>query len=251
MRYFDREERALRYERYRPRVHDRVVAEIAGVRSFDRVHRALDIGCGTGQSTAALSAVADRTVGVDISQAMLRSAPTELRGRMAAAAGESLPVRDRSMGLVVASMAFHWMDQPRVLEEIERVLAPGGEAWIYNLWFAGELDGNADFAPWVRERYLVRFPSPARKSKSLDKLLSPEGQLVGLGHHRWTYSVPFSALTLRNYLTTQSNVEVALDEGASLREVDEWLDAELAPFFSGDEEESFVYGGYADFAGVA
>lgn len=251
MRYFDREERALRYERYRPRVHDRVVSDLADVRSFGRVDRALDIGCGTGQSTSALAAVADCAVGIDISRAMLRSAPAELNGRVAAASGEVLPIRADCMGLVVASMAFHWMDQPTVLDEIARVLQPGGEVWIYNLWFVGELEGNADFAPWVRERYLARYPSPARKSQPLDQLLSPEGRLLGLGNHRWSYSIPFSALSLRNYLTTQSNVEVALEGGATLREIDAWLDAELAPFFETEETASFVYGGYADFAGLA
>jgi len=51
-------------------------------------------------------------------------------------------------------------------------------------------------------------------------------------------------LSLRNYLTTQSNISVALDDGQSLNDIDAWLDAGLSPYFQ-QETESFEYIGQA------
>ncbi len=147
-------------------------------------------------------------------------------------------------------MAFHWFDQRRFLAEAARVLATNGELWVYNLFFPGVLVGDASFSSWHRETYLPRFPSPSRHPDTLEALLP--NLPLRFAEDRWlSFEVPFSARGLRNYLTTQSNVEAALRHGASITEVDEWLDSELGRFFRAQQERQFIYGCRAQIAVAA
>jgi ubiquinone/menaquinone biosynthesis C-methylase UbiE len=85
----------------------------------------LEVGCGTGIHAAQLRELGWRPVGVDLSAAMLAYA----KGRLPAARADAtrLPVRDGSLGTVVAVMVHTDMPQyPSVLREIARVLRPGG-----------------------------------------------------------------------------------------------------------------------------
>ena len=165
---------------------------------------------------------------------------------------ESLPFSQRTFDLITVSMAFHWFDQRRFLEEAARVLAPGGELWVYNLLFPGALFGDEAFFAWHRERYLAQYPIPTRHSETLASLLHPQQiPLVLTDERKLSYEVSFTATELRNYLTTQSNIEAALRRGASLRDVDAWLDNELAPFFRDTASHRFAYIGYTEIAVAA
>jgi SAM-dependent methyltransferase len=99
---------------------------LAGVRSDDR---ALDLGCGAGEFTAALSRAAGATVGVDVAEAALRRARAKypaLDFRLAPVDGP-LPLDDGSFDLVWASEVIeHVGDTALWLSEVRRVLAPGG-----------------------------------------------------------------------------------------------------------------------------
>lgn len=246
LRYFDRQELARRYAAYRPQVHDRVLQAVAEARSLARTHRALDVACGTGHSTSALAALADAACGCEIARTMLGCAAPGTPP-LAQARAEALPFRSNTFDLLTVSMAFHWFDQRRFLSEAARVLAPGGEIWVYNLVFPGVLVDDAEFAEWHREAYLSRFPSPSRHGEKLEALVA--GTEFEAAEDRWlSFEVGFSQDTLRNYFTTQSNVEAALRAGSSFAEVDGWLDAELAPFFEVHPERRFVYACHVEVA---
>ena len=70
---FEVENEAARYERYRPRYHHI---------SFEKIQKtvgkkfssALDVACGTGHSTTALSIISEKAVGCDLSESMLYEA---------------------------------------------------------------------------------------------------------------------------------------------------------------------------------
>lgn len=248
MRYFSDEARAGRYEQFRPRVHARFLMEAAEVRHFEKVNTALDVCCGTGHSTLALRSLACRVFGCDISAPMLHASDQALRGTLVRCRAEELPFRDGSMDLVSVSMGFHWLDQRSFLAEARRVLRSGGELWVYNFWFPGLLRGNGAFAEWVRDRYLRRFPSPHRGASVPDLTLeSANGfdHVLSWGAKYWP---DFTLTELRSYLTTQSNVQVALNGGASPSDVDAWLDEQLSPFFPSAGPESFAYEGRLEVA---
>ncbi|MEZ5589273.1 MAG: methyltransferase domain-containing protein [Gammaproteobacteria bacterium] len=72
---YDSERMAYAYAFTRPPIHVHVCQRIiAHIPPGLVIHRALDVGCGAGASTAALSGVACHVVGVDPFPAMLRHA---------------------------------------------------------------------------------------------------------------------------------------------------------------------------------
>lgn len=90
----------------------------------------LDIGCGTGRllGAAALRWPKARLLGVDPAERMISVARQLLpQAALSIAPAESLPLPDQSADIVFTSMSFHhWEDQERGIEEIARVLRPGG-----------------------------------------------------------------------------------------------------------------------------
>ena len=105
-----------------------VVAAEAGVREGDRV---LDVACGTGALTLAVSEIvgpSGQVVGLDANPAMLavaRRKPEDIEGREGMA--EALPVADNSFDAVVSQFGFMFFeDKPKALFEMMRILKPGG-----------------------------------------------------------------------------------------------------------------------------
>src|SRR5205823_2950881 len=96
--------------------------------------RVLDLGCGTGRHTVALvEAGAAEVVALDLTPEMMARA----RGKVEAARAQvhwvrhalpcPLPFRDRTFDLAVLGLvAEHVADLAGSLEEVSRVLAPGG-----------------------------------------------------------------------------------------------------------------------------
>ena len=78
---------------------------------------------------------------------------------------ERLPFPSESFDLLTVSMALHWLEQQRFLDEATRVLTTGGELWSYNLFFPGTLAADESFSRWHKEVYLARYPVPPRHSK--------------------------------------------------------------------------------------
>ena len=90
----------------------------------------IDVGCGTGRLLRAASACWPEAefIGVDPAEQMLSEA-----GRLnpnlifKSAPAESLPFPDQTADIVVSSLSFHhWADQNKGVQEIARVLRPGG-----------------------------------------------------------------------------------------------------------------------------
>ena len=95
--------------------------------------RALDIGCGTGDFTAALAQAGAVAVGVDVAQAALeraRARHPSLDFRLVPIEGP-LPFEDNSFELVWASEVIeHVADTAQWLSEVRRVLAPAGQLLV-------------------------------------------------------------------------------------------------------------------------
>ena len=105
-----------------------------------------DLGCGTGQTTAALAPFVGRVIAVDESSAMLGAARKRLAARdnidLRSGSLEDLPIDDASLDAGVLSLVLHFIvDPPRVLAEAARVLRPGARLLI------------VDMMPHEREEY--------------------------------------------------------------------------------------------------
>lgn len=88
----------------------------------------LEVGCGTGMILKEVQPVARRAVGIDISPGMLAQA--EARGlEVIEGSATDLPFEDASFDLVYSfKVLAHVQEIERALQEISRVLRPGGRA---------------------------------------------------------------------------------------------------------------------------
>jgi len=100
---------------------------------------ALDLGCGPGQAIALMAERAWMVHGLDQSSTMLTQArqanlKSIARGRVILRRGtfDKLPYANASMDKILASnVMYFWPDIPAVLQEMRRVLRPGGRIVVY------------------------------------------------------------------------------------------------------------------------
>jgi SAM-dependent methyltransferase len=105
----------------------------------DRPVTGLDVGCGTGRYTRLLRGLlpdGSLLAGSDVSAAMLAQLRPGGHGHAAGvapllSAAEELPLRAGSLDLVTAFNCVHHFDLARFLAAAARVLAPGGQLFIY------------------------------------------------------------------------------------------------------------------------
>jgi SAM-dependent methyltransferase len=131
---FDFRHQASLYGRYRPQYSPALHAAIEARPGQARGRIAVDVGCGTGFVTRELVRRGWRTLGIDFSAPMLaeaRRAPGPALD-LVRARGEALPVQSASATLFTSGTAFHWLAPTPALEEICRVLEPGG--WVALFW---------------------------------------------------------------------------------------------------------------------
>ena len=244
MNFFAHKTVAERYALYRPYFHPLVIKKIRshlGIQNL--VDRALDIGCGTGQSTIALKEIANSVVGVDISAEMLKLAKRQPGIEYHNASAEDLSMfDDGSFDLITTSMAFHWFDHTRFLSEANRILKNPGWLTTYNNWFSSQMKENESFEQWAREIYLTRYPTPPRNSTPLTAELVNDFGFSSFHMEGFQNEVQFSAEELSAYLTTQSNVIAAVEQGKeSVNEVYLWLVSQTKPFFH-STKAGFIFG---------
>lgn len=129
----------------------------------------LDIGCGTGYWTQRLAERYPRAqvAGLDLAPGMLEQARHQYGDDIAWQQGDAaaLPFSDRSVDLVFSNLAIQWCrDIGTVMDDIYRVLRPGGQAHITTL-LPGTLEEIA-FA-WHRPEALLQTPSHASVERAI------------------------------------------------------------------------------------
>ena len=97
-----------------------------------------DLGCGTGQVSAALAPFVARVVAVDASAAMLQAARKRLHGfdnvDLRRGELEALPIDDGRLDAATLMLVLHHVPEPaRALAEVARVLKPGGRVILVDM----------------------------------------------------------------------------------------------------------------------
>jgi ubiquinone/menaquinone biosynthesis C-methylase UbiE len=133
------------YELARPGYPDEAIEVLVTALGITAGTIVCDLAAGTGKLTRRL---------VDLGASVTAIEPVAaMRDQLAAVlpnvavydgTAEAIPLPDRSVDVVTVAQAFHWFDAPAALEEIARVLKPGGGLAI--LW--NERDESK---PWVAE----------------------------------------------------------------------------------------------------
>ncbi len=242
MNFFAYPTAAERYANGRPFFHPLAIQKIHAICcERGRIDRALDVGCGTGQSTSALLEIAEEIVGLDSSAEMLSHAIHDPRIRFVEARAEQMPFADASFGLITVALAFHWFDQRKFLLEAQRLLPPGGWLVIYNDAFTGCMKGNDGYEKWNRQKYLTRYPTPPRNSRPLSELDAFEYGFAPSRIDEFNHEVEFTPEQLVCYLVTQTNVISVVEMGKeNVQSVATWLLNSVRPLFCG-ATETFLF----------
>lgn len=119
----------------------------------DRSGWVVDFGCGEGL----FAGVSTRYVGLDRRLEWVR--PVLASGRPAVVGDvQRAPLRDGSCGGVLCMNILHALPDPaRAIAEIDRVLAPGGRAYIKNRWHKGGGKAPGFWAAVSRALHLHHF----------------------------------------------------------------------------------------------
>lgn len=97
-----------------------------------------DLGCGTGQVSAALAPFVAQVIGVDSSAAMLQAARRRLQGHrnidLRRGHLESLPIDDCRLDAATMMLVLHHIPEPaRALADVARVMKPGGKLILVDM----------------------------------------------------------------------------------------------------------------------
>lgn len=103
----------------------------------------LDLGAGTGKFTARLLGTGAAVIAVEPVPAMLEKLVSALpQVKAMAGTASAIPLPDACVDAVVCAQAFHWFATPEALDEILRVLKPGGKLGL--VWNVRDAS-----VPWV------------------------------------------------------------------------------------------------------
>jgi ubiquinone/menaquinone biosynthesis C-methylase UbiE len=97
----------------------------------------IDIGCGNGALMKELLPKAGKCIGLDISPAIVRRAEAMnsdfSNAEFRLLNGPSLPLEDHSVDVVVSLLSFRYLDWDPLMDELRRVLKPGGKILIVDM----------------------------------------------------------------------------------------------------------------------
>lgn len=116
------------YERGRPDYPAALGLWLQDELGLGRDKTVLDLGAGTGKFTKLLLQTGATVTAVEPVAAMRDRLAAKLPNvRVLAGTAEAIPLTEDSVDLVVCAQAFHWFANRQALQEIHRVLRPGGE----------------------------------------------------------------------------------------------------------------------------
>ena len=140
IRLFEKAAHASEYSLYRPTYSRSVLNTILDYisRKGGDFNLAIDIACGSGQSTFYLRDAFKECIGVDISKEQIKQAQLQCQNlstsnvKFQEADGTNLPVTDKCANLITIATAWHWiMEKDKLYSECKRVLRDKGCLAVY------------------------------------------------------------------------------------------------------------------------
>ncbi|MEM7378914.1 MAG: hypothetical protein AAF460_15595, partial [Pseudomonadota bacterium] len=120
-------------------------------------------------------------------------------------------------------MALHWLDPDDVLARFSALSRTGALWLVYNFAFDGHPDCDA-FNRWFAT-HLDRYPAPPRHT--VDPIRSAP-RVVSVARASGHLAASMTHDTLVGYLTTQSNVEAAVQRGRTYEAIEAEMHDALA-----------------------
>lgn len=166
------------YERGRPGYPPEAIDALVRDLCLERRSVVVDLAAGTGKLTRDLTRRFDAVIAIEplaeMRQQLARTAPA---AKVLDGTAERVPLPDASADAVFVAQAFHWFDGRRALDEIARVLRPGGGLAL--LW---------NTTPWERREsaWFARLDDALERSRADLSAMRRHG--TGAGGKRSTAS---------------------------------------------------------------
>lgn len=176
--------------------------------------RVLELGAGTGLATAGLIAAGADVVATDLGPRMLGRLHERFPAvPVAVARAEALPFADASFDVVCGAQMWHWVDVPRAVAGVRRVLRPGGRLAV---WWN---DVAADGEPWY-EAQQARLEAVSPGYTRGYRTRAYDDELRGSFAHVRTWTGSWSRVldldTYERWLRSRSYVQAVPDLDAFL-----------------------------------
>jgi len=188
------------YDRGRPTYPREAVEWLVGTTP----RSVLELGAGTGKLTSTLVALGHDVHATEPDEAMLAVLRRNLPDvRSSVGSAERIPAPDLSYDVVVVGQAFHWFDPERALQEISRVLNPGGTLAL--AW-----NQRDESIPWVRK--LGRIIDRPVESVDPSESLLDSGCFEGVEHAAYSFWQTIDRANVVDLVLSRSNVAALSDE---------------------------------------
>jgi SAM-dependent methyltransferase len=236
------------YATSRPPVHPRVIEQawrqLGRNRPFER---ALDVGCGAGISTRALSGFATSRIGLEPAEAMLQWVSTIApSAEFVVGAAEAIPLRDRTVDLITAAGALNYANLDLFFPEAARVLMPHGVLMVYDFSPGKSFRNTSSLDEWFTS-FHRRYPPPSHEARDISPAILSELNSGFSVHTQQHFEI---AITLTpefylDYVMTETNVASAVRSGVPYGQIKSWCAKTLAPVWMGSEQEVLFRGYFA------
>ncbi|MEK6706627.1 MAG: GNAT family N-acetyltransferase [Bdellovibrionota bacterium] len=230
---------AKNYDLARPRYHDMPFGQLKEYLNAT-IDSALDVACGTGHSTVALSKICQSVSGCDSSAAMLAEAKSHSHLSFVLASAEQLSFENQCFSLVNISMGIHWVNQDIFLSEANRVLKPHGYLSVDNYGFSGRMNFQNGFDDFNKDFYKHHFPAPARGPNYPENSRLEKSGFRFVHEFNYSHVVKMTLEDFVSFLFSQSNIILAQTKiGDNLRSM---IRTAYLPYF-GDVPRELIFSG--------
>ena len=160
IRLFQEAAHASIYRQYRPAYPQKVLEIITNyVKKWSGGYDvAVDVACGSGQSTFYLQNTFRRCIGVDISKAQVKEASQACQEKglpnieFVQGSAADIPMEASSVDVVTIAQAWHWVDPESFYAECKRILKPGGCLAVYG-YGNGQIINNTECNVLLKDFY--------------------------------------------------------------------------------------------------
>lgn len=237
---------AAGYARSRPPVHAQIVDAVRKrfeELGIERAGLALDLGCGAGLSTEALSPLAARVVGLEPALPMLaHHAAAAPKALFVAGRAEELPFRDSAFDLLAAAGSLNYTNLALVLPEAARVLDPDGAFIVYDFSAGRRLVDDPRLDRWFAS-FEGRYPFPPGYAMDVRELGFADAGLRLVRFEEFHVVVAMTAGTYQAYAMSETNVEQAVASGVPEESIAAWCGETLGEIF-GDGARDVLFDAY-------
>lgn len=205
--YFLDGERAGRYTEARPSFHAQALSAYHQASSAVIYERALDVACGTGQSSIALTSWSKSVDAIDNSEAMLKHALQHPQVNYHSGKAEELPFQADHFDLVFVASSLHWFERRPFLKEASRVLRPQGKLLIYDSVLKEGL--TSDFTLGFNQRFPKTYSEVPLHAGELKVF-----NLQLVKNERYEFDSEFNDSQITKYFFNLSSVSADIEDGA-------------------------------------